>query len=264
MRGLAVWLTMTCLPVALNAAPLDLGSTVTRVRAADYRAGCSELRSLAAQLGAEGPAAEARYRHYWRGFALWRAALNGLNRVPPDPEVAADLQGALSAFRDALASSPDWVEAHLGISACGGIEVFLARSDPERMQALLKRHEPSFRYVLEHGHDNARVQWHLGQTTLAMAKPGGPGTAKALDLFQRGVELAVDEARSIPAGEPAWVPHWGGAENLMNLAYLYTHSEMADRELARAHARGALVAAPEWHYVREVLLPQIDALPRTP
>jgi hypothetical protein len=48
----------------------------------------------------------------------------------------------------------------------------------------------------------------------------------------------------------------------MNLAYLYTHSALASRDLALAYAEGALIAAPDWHYVREVLLPKILELAR--
>jgi hypothetical protein len=47
----------------------------------------------------------------------------------------------------------------------------------------------------------------------------------------------------------------------MNLAYLYSHAPKPDRALALAYAEGALTAVPEWHYVRDILLPQIEALP---
>jgi hypothetical protein len=46
----------------------------------------------------------------------------------------------------------------------------------------------------------------------------------------------------------------------MNLAYLYSHSALQNRALALAYAEGALVAAPDWHYVRDILMPQIRAL----
>jgi hypothetical protein len=48
----------------------------------------------------------------------------------------------------------------------------------------------------------------------------------------------------------------------MNLAYLYAHSDLANRDLAIAYAEGALVAAPEWHYVRDILRPQILQVPQ--
>jgi hypothetical protein len=68
-------------------------------------------------------------------------------------------------------------------------------------------------------------------------------------------------------------PHWiearvgimGCVGPLLFLAgddYAYTHSTLMNRDLALAYAEGALVAAPEWHYVRDVLRPQIEALPQ--
>jgi hypothetical protein len=50
----------------------------------------------------------------------------------------------------------------------------------------------------------------------------------------------------------------------MNLAYMYAHAPAPDRDLALAYASGALVAVPDWHYVRDVLVPQIEALPAAP
>jgi hypothetical protein len=34
-----------------------------------------------------------------------------------------------------------------------------------------------------------------------------------------------------------------------------------NKAAALAYALGALIAAPEWHYVRDILLPQIEAMP---
>jgi hypothetical protein len=47
----------------------------------------------------------------------------------------------------------------------------------------------------------------------------------------------------------------------MNLAYMYSHVPTPDRAAALAYAEGAVTAVPEWHYVRDILLPQIEALP---
>ena len=49
----------------------------------------------------------------------------------------------------------------------------------------------------------------------------------------------------------------------MNLAYMYSHAGTPDRTAALAYAEGAVTAVPEWHYVRDILLPQIQALPVT-
>ena len=46
----------------------------------------------------------------------------------------------------------------------------------------------------------------------------------------------------------------------MNLAYMYSHGRRRTAALSPTR-RGPLVAVPEWHYVRDVLMPQIEALP---
>jgi hypothetical protein len=47
----------------------------------------------------------------------------------------------------------------------------------------------------------------------------------------------------------------------MNLAYFYSRAPNPDRAAAIAYAQGALVSVPQWHYVSDVLLPQIEAMP---
>jgi hypothetical protein len=46
----------------------------------------------------------------------------------------------------------------------------------------------------------------------------------------------------------------------MSLAYLHSHSALQDPDRALAYARAALAMVPRWHYVSEVLMPQIEAL----
>ena len=88
---------------------------------------------------------------------------------------------------------------------------------------------------------------------------GGDWT-KAAATLRKGVAGAWKEA-SAATPAPPWAPTWGGAENLMNLAYLHSHLPTPDRATALAYAEGALTKAPEWHYVKDVQLPQIEALP---
>jgi hypothetical protein len=47
----------------------------------------------------------------------------------------------------------------------------------------------------------------------------------------------------------------------MNLAYLWSHAPVKDKDLALAYAQGAVTAVPEWHYVRDILISQIQQLP---
>ena len=50
----------------------------------------------------------------------------------------------------------------------------------------------------------------------------------------------------------------------MNLAYLHSRATPPDRAVALAYAEGAATAVPEWHFVRDILIPQIEALPAEP
>lgn len=261
-----VWtlLTLTLTwDVATPANPKDaarLGALASAIRAADYRGERAELSRLAAALEAVRDPRLAAFRGYWQGFAKWRRALNGFNEMLTPADLKEDLEAAASSFREALLDQPDWMEARIGVMGCAGPLLFLAKDDAARRDAILKDYLPVAREVKERAGDNPRALWLIGQSQLGAPPPYGGDVAKAAGIFHHGVEAALAEARQRPADEPAWVPRWGGAENLMNLAYLYTHSSLANRDLAIAYAEGALVAAPEWHYVRDVLLVEIRAL----
>ncbi|MEZ5320237.1 MAG: hypothetical protein R2752_22735 [Vicinamibacterales bacterium] len=63
----------------------DAASIVAAIRRADYEGDRDALRRLESDLAARdtSPADESRV-HYWRGFALWRRAINAFNDAP-DP-----------------------------------------------------------------------------------------------------------------------------------------------------------------------------------
>ncbi|MEO8349306.1 MAG: hypothetical protein ABI610_10370, partial [Acidobacteriota bacterium] len=52
-------------------------------------------------------------------------------------------------------------------------------------------------------------------------------------------------------------PAWGEPEMLMNLAWSHLNRAAPDLEAAESNARAALATVPHWHYVRDILLPQI-------
>lgn len=237
------------------------GAAVRAIRSADYRGARGELQGLTAALDVGRDPELAPYRHYWRGFAQWRRALNGFNETPPPADLAGDLTAAIASFEAALAAKPGWIEAKIGIVGCVGPLLYLARDDAARREALLKQFLPMAREVREED-ANPRALWTVGQGQLGGGGgAAGPQPAAAALSFHRGIEASLAEARRAAGDEPAWIPRWGGAENLMNLAYLYTHSALANRDLALAYVEGALVAAPEWRFVREILKPQAEALP---
>lgn len=243
----------------------SFAGAVRAIRSADYRGARADLERLAASLDAVRDPALAPYRHYWSGFARWRRALNGFNETPMPQDLAADLTAAIASFEGAIVEKPGWVEAKIGIVGCVGPLLYLARDDGPRKEALLKKFLPMVTELREAASDSSRWLWTQGQGQLGGGGgAAGPQPAKAAATFHRGIEASLAEARQVASDEPAWIPRWGGAENLMNLAYLYTHSTLANRDLALAYVDGALVAAPEWHFVRDILKPQAEALPPPP
>jgi hypothetical protein len=238
-----------------------LAALVAEVRSADYRGDRAALARLDANLGELDDAALADYRDYWRGFARWRRALNGFNETPTPTDLTSDLESAVAHFRSSLERRPDWIEAKLALVGCWGNLAYLAGSDMEKKKPLLAELIPVYKWLEANGRDNPRALWIIGGMQFAAPPPYGGDVARATATLRRGVELAWREAAASVEPSPAWVPAWGGPENLMNLAYMYSHVGTPDRAAALAYAEGAVTAVPEWHYVRDVLLPQIEALP---
>lgn len=250
-------------PTASSAAEARLGALAPAVLSADYRGDRAELARLDGELGrlADGPLSE--YRDYWRGFARWRRAINGFNETPTPDDLASDLDAAVAHFRASLARRPGWIEAKLAMAGCWGNMLYVAGKDEARRKAILDEAVPAIQWIMENAGDNPRALWIKGGYELYQASappPRGGDYARAAATLRHGLACARREALSA-ASRPAWTPAWGGPENLMNLAYLYSHVPTPDRAVALAYAEGALTAVPEWHYVRDVLLPQIEALP---
>ncbi len=238
--------------------PAPLGDLARRVLSADYRGDRPELAVLEAELGRLGDGPLSEYRDYWRGFALWRRAINGFNETPTPEDLTSDLEKALTRFRAALDRHPDWMEARLAMAGCWGNLIFLAGRDEDRRRTILAEALPSFRFVMENAGDNPRALWIKGGMQMSAPPPTGGDFPRAAATLEHGVVCAWREAARTA---PSWEPRWGGPENLMDLAWLYSHAPEKDRRAALAYARGAVTAVPEWHYVRDLLIPRIEALP---
>jgi hypothetical protein len=249
-------------PAPATKAEAQLAELVAAVRSADYRGDRAALDRLDGALARLPVSPLEDYRLYWRGFARWRRAMNGFNENPAPADLEADLQAAVGHFRSSLEKRANWIEARLALVGCFGNLIYLAGDDAAKRQAILDQYAPIGRTLAADGPDNPRVLWIIGGLQLAAPPPYGGDAVKAAATMRRGVESSWREAASVPV--PGWVPAWGGPENLMNLAYLYSHSAENNKTAARAYAQGALTAVPEWHYVKDILLPQIEAMPEAP
>lgn len=50
----------------------------------------------------------------------------------------------------------------------------------------------------------------------------------------------------------------------MSLAYIHSVGDTPNPAVARAYAEGALAMVPDWHYVKDILLPKIEKLAEPP
>lgn len=221
---------------------------------ADYRGETDRLDGLAQALAADtthGPLAG--WAHYWRGFARWRRAANLMNEDPASSPARLDLREAASAFERASA----WPElfADAASARAGCLMTLAAMSGSwDSLRAAIPVYVPLLDAAQAAEPDNPRVKWVSSMNVLYTPPAAGGGADSALALMERGVV----EARSQSARERhPLAPTWGEAENLLNLAWTWTHRPGADPVRAEGYAREALRLVPDWHYVRDILMPTI-------
>ena len=77
-----------------------------------------------------------------------------------------------------------------------------------------------------------------------------------METYQKGLEAA--RKRQGMASDPL-EPTWGEPELLMNLAWSNLNRTTPDLKAAEQYAQAALKLVPYWHYVRDILMPQIRA-----
>src|SRR3984893_8614980 len=92
---------------------------------------------------------------YWRGFALWRRAINGFNESPSPKDLEED-------FNDSLAQDPAFVESKIGEASCFGYLAYLSMKDPARMQEMIQHSSSFLKDAMASDPDNPRLLWVLG------------------------------------------------------------------------------------------------------
>jgi hypothetical protein len=195
---------------------------------------------------------------YWRGFAQWRRAINGFNDAVDPKELEQNLNTALDEFKIALEKDPTFVDAKVGTISCLGFLAFMNRKDQARAKELVGQILPLVKQADEMAPDNPRLIWVHGPILWNSPPERGGGQDKAIQNYQHGLEVCSKTKTSDDPLEPSW----GKAELMMSLAYCYLNMNPADVNAAERHARNALEIVPYWHYVRDILLPQIDAAKR--
>jgi hypothetical protein len=192
---------------------------------------------------------------YWRGFAQWRRAINGFNDSVDPRELQQDLKTALDEFKVAMEQDPKFVDAKIATISCLGYLAFMNRKDQSRAKEWVGQIMLLVKQADEMAPDNPRLIWVHGPILWNTPPERGGGQAKAIANYQRGIEVSS----KIKASDDPLEPSWGKPELMMSLAYSYANQSTPDLEAAEANARAALEIVPYWHYVRDILLPQILA-----
>ena len=192
---------------------------------------------------------------YWRGFAQWRRAINGFNDAVDPKELEQNLNTALDEFKIAMEKDPTFVDAKVGTISCLGFLAFMNRKDQARAKELVGQILPLVKEADEMAPDNPRLIWVHGPILWNSPPERGGGQDKAIQNYQRGLEVCS----KIKTSDDPLEPSWGKPELMMSLAYCYLNANSADVNAAERYARNALEIVPYWHYVRDILLPQIVA-----
>jgi hypothetical protein len=261
ISGLGLGLLLSFAPAlgetAGKGAREEVTAIVMAIQRADYEGDRARLKKSYDELTPylENRELASRVR-YWRGFALWRSAINGGNDPSSDQkELENEFKQAGDEFKEALTSDAGFVDAKVGLISCLGYTAYYHRNEKERLTELLGAIFPLVKEAKDSAPDNPRLIWVMGPILWNTPVDRGGGFDKVIATYDRGLEICS----KLKAPEDSLEPSWGKPELMMSLAYTYLQKNPPDVNAAERMARGALELVPHWHYLRDILLPQIVA-----
>ncbi len=233
-----------------------LVSIKPKLMSADYRADLDELARLRKEVLplADDPAL-GYLAHYWAGFASWRIAINGASRGMSTEDLKAHLARAGTDFDAAVRLKEDFADAYAAAAGVyGWLGTFFMRDDPAAAQERFGKFSRLIARAQELEPDNPRVLWISAVPSLVLPPGKGGNLDRAIEIYRR-----MDAVSPAASDAVSPLPDWGKPEALMSLAFAHLKQAPPDLAAASEEARAALRLQPEWFYVRDVLLPQIEA-----
>jgi hypothetical protein len=237
---------------------------VTAIIRADYEGDRAALDRLFHELTTiqprEGNRRRAAQLHYWRGFAKWRRAINGFNVNAGNADLENDLRIAVAEFERSREVDPTFTDGSVAIIGCLQNLTFIHRNDQAKAAELVKRFGMLFKELNQSDPDNPRLAWLSGGGRMYLSQNGPPEErAKmqelAFETFRRGLENARKQKQPASVLEPSW----GEPELLMSLSWASLNQAKPDVAAAEKYANEALALVPHFHYVKNILMPQIQA-----
>jgi len=239
-------------PARPQTAERRLIAAKAEIMSADYRAdlaGLARLRDAVLPLAADP--AFGYLARYWAGYASWRVAINGASKAMSQEDLRANLERASADFEASIRLRDGFAD---GYAAAAGVTGWLIgfRSDAAAQRELIEQYKRQLARAKELAPDNPRMLWVEAAPYLFLPVGRGGDPARALANYRRMVDLAGPPVASSP------LPDWGKPEAFMSLAYAHLNATPPDLDSAEKEARAALRLQPEWSYVKDVLVPQID------
>jgi tetratricopeptide (TPR) repeat protein len=244
-------------PQKQSAAAKELVQYKAKVMSADYRADLPELERLRDELAKWPEDKELAWlARYWGGFASWRIAINGFNRNMSEADQTTHMRRAAADFYNAIRLKQDCADAYAATALINAMfaqylykandhlasreRIYLAYTHLDRAMALEPR--------------NPRVLWAKAAFTLYRPPQTPENASRAIVVYKE--MLAEAQRQGVDPNSP--LPDWGEAEARMSMAWAQTMTAPPDLAAARKEAQAALAAVPEWSYVRDTLIPQIE------
>jgi hypothetical protein len=248
-------------PIAVLASPTStereaVSALVLQIQKADYEDDRPALQRLYGELApfAETKGLTSRVL-YWRGFALWRKAINGFNDGVEKNELQQDLRQAAEEFEKSASADHSFVDAKIALGSCYGFLAYsMNKKDAAELQALLAKSQQAITEAKAAAPDNPRLLWVLGPIYWNIPVDRGGGQAKAMDTYEKGLEIIRSHKATT---SDSLDPVWGEPELLMSLAWSSLNRATPDLKAAEQNAQAALALVPNWHYVRDILVKQI-------
>jgi tetratricopeptide (TPR) repeat protein len=246
--------------ISVASSPADERETITKIvlqiQKADYEDDRPALQRLYGELAPFADSKDFASRVlYWRGFALWRKAINGFNDSVEKNELRQDLQQAAEEFEKSASADPSFVDAKIALGSCYGYLAYsMNKKDAAELQALLAKSQQAITEAKAAAPDNPRLLWVLGPIYWNIPVDRGGGQAKAMDTYEKGIEVIRSHKATT---SNSLDPVWGEPELLMSLAWSNLNRATPNLEAAEQNAQAALALVPNWHYVRDILMKQI-------
>jgi hypothetical protein len=229
---------------------------VTQIQKADYQGDRPALQRLYGELTPFTENKEFASRvFYWRGFALWRKAINGFNDNVDKADLEHDLHQAADEFDRSASADPAFVDSNIALGSCFGLLAYsVGKKDAAEQQALVARSRQALKDAQAAASENPRLLWVLGPIYWNIPAERGGGQAKAMETYEKGLETIRSHKN---ASRDPLDPSWGEPELLMSLAWSNLNRSTPDLKAAEQSAQAALALVPYWHYVRDILMVQI-------